>query len=320
MQKLIPVAARRVITTRRMFGLGLAVLAILSAWVGRTSAYETWSVDRTTGNCATCHGDFRALNYTSANDGVAWNTSLHDGHRNADKMLNRDCNTCHVATRFPVSLNSSTGGTGFAPISCAGCHARPEPAAGGAVSGAGLRQHHWKAGEQGCGASGCHTDANPANFTTAGENVAPSYYFTPDAAHPLKPTSPCNTNGSESTVAPPLGLDNNGNNIYDALDPTCSVTDVGSGTPWAGLVLESVGPNPTFGRMRIAFALATSDPASIEMLDISGRRVSEREVGFLGAGRHALDLQLSSSVAPGMYMVRLRQGGRVLIRSVIVRR
>lgn len=186
-------------------------------------AYEQWSVDRTTGNCATCHGGFRALNYVSANDAVAWNTSLHDGHRTT--MLSGDCNVCHGgSSRFPVLLKSSAGGTGFSPVSCLGCHGRAEPAAGGTVTGSGLRQHHVRNGVTACSNAACHGDADPASLATASEVVLPPYYFTPDAAHPNKPNSPCNVRGSESAVAPSLGLDNDGDNVYDGSDTQCAAT------------------------------------------------------------------------------------------------
>ena len=290
----------------------------LLLWRGTADAYDSWSIDKTSGHCATCHGDFRAADYVSKNDGVAWNTSLHDGHRIT--MLSRDCDACHGANRFPVSLNSSAGGLGFPAISCAGCHGRAEPAAGGAVTGAGLRQHHWTAGEQGCGAVGCHTDANPANFQTAGEKVAPPYYFTPDTNHPDKPKDPCNGDGSESPVAPPLGLDNNGNNTYDASDPTCSNTGVGPGMGSPVLSLEGVWPNPSRARLRVMFVLADSRSATLELLDVSGRRLAFQEVGSLGPGRHALDLGAGATFPPGVYKVRLTQGERRQVTTAIVRR
>jgi hypothetical protein len=195
------------------------------------SAYDQYSVNKDATNCRACHGDFRGTApYTSASDGVQWknpstagNVNLHDGHRNY--MLSGDCNTCHqVSGRFPVMLKTSAGGTGLSPISCLGCHGRAEPNAGGAITGAGLRQHHWQAGETVCGNAGCHADANPANFTTANEHTFPPYYTTPDASHPNKPANPCNIGGAEGVVAPPNGLDNDGDGVYDGNEPECDPT------------------------------------------------------------------------------------------------
>jgi len=278
-------------------------------------AYEQWSVDRTSGNCATCHGDFRATGYVSRNDNVAWaaGTSLHNGHR--ANLLNSDCNTCHTASRFPATLNSSTGGTGFSPIGCLGCHGRAEPSAGGAVSGTGLRQHHQVTGAATCDGSGCHADSNPATVTAAAENIAPPYYFLPDAAHPNKPTDACNANGSESLLAPPLGLDNNGNNVYDAADCATTAVEPAGGS---SISFEGAWPNPARKDLRVAFTLSTAQAATIEAFDLNGRRVAVHEVGSLGVGRHVVELKPTRPLAPGIYLLKLSQGGRVLTTKAMV--
>jgi len=195
----------------------IVALMALFTWSPQSYAFSQYSTNANVGNCADCHGDFRAGNYISNNDGTPWGTSLHDGHR--FDMLSGDCNTCHGSgNRFPVLLNSSVGGTGFDPISCVGCHGRNEDLNIGQI-GAGLRQHHTTTGAAFCG--GCHQDNDPATFTTAGESVPPPYYFTPDAVHPDKPTDPCNANLSESVFGP-TGTDNDGNNLYDETDPDCA--------------------------------------------------------------------------------------------------
>ena len=135
-------------------------------------------------------------------------------------MLANDCDTCHSSGgRSPVSLSSSVGGAGLDPISCLGCHGRTE---GGAVNGAGLRQHHFTSGETIC--FGCHADSDPGAFTPVGENVLPPYYaVTPDAAHPDKPTAPCNPAGEEDFAGTTIGLDNDGDGLYDQADGDCQV-------------------------------------------------------------------------------------------------
>lgn len=201
----------------------LAVLMLSGAAAG---AYDRYSVNRDATNCRACHGDFRATApYTSVNDGVQWknpstlaNLNLHDGHRTY--MLSGDCGVCHAsAGRFPTYTATSSGGNGLAAISCLGCHGRAEPAAGGAIKAAGLRQHHYRSGVTTC--VGCHPDSNPANFTTSNEHVFPPFYAMPDAAHPNKPANSCNIGGSESAVAPPFGLDNDGDLIYDGAEAEC---------------------------------------------------------------------------------------------------
>ena len=145
-------------------------------------------------------------------------------------MLSGDCNTCHSgASRFPVSLLSSTGGTGLAAISCVGCHGRaadnvaanPEVGAGRSGYGAGLRQYHQRKGVTAC--SGCHLDATPAAYTPAGENVLPPYYASPGTGHTAMPTLSCNPAGEEDFAGATYALDNDGDLVRDMLDTDCAV-------------------------------------------------------------------------------------------------
>jgi hypothetical protein len=172
-------------------------------------------------SASACHGDFRATSYVSKVDGQTWG-NLHNIHRT--NMLSSDCNTCHRSgtTSAPVNIGSSAGGTGLQAISCMGCHGRTQDAGHDSESaglGAGLRQHHTRAGETVC--QGCHSDANPANYTPVGENVKPPYYATPGTGHPNMPTDPCNANGKENFAGALIGLDNDGNDLYDMSDPAC---------------------------------------------------------------------------------------------------
>ena len=81
--------------------------------------------------------------------------------------------------------------------------------------------------------------------------------------------------------------------------------------------LEGVRPNPSHGELlNVVFVLPTAAPARLELLDVGGRRVSEREVGALGAGRHTLDLGAGQNLAPGLYLVRLMQGANVRVTRV----
>lgn len=170
--------------------------------------------------CRTCHGEFMGEPYVAFTDGLTWNPDLHDVHRNT--MLNFDCATCHTLPNFlPVFIGSSTGGTGLPPIGCLGCHGREEDLGHDAISpgrGAGLNQHHHRAGVTEC--AFCHTDADPADgYRPVGEHVMPAYYFLPDSAHPMKPNDACTT--SELFVSVLEGLDNDGDLLYELSDPDC---------------------------------------------------------------------------------------------------
>ena len=203
----------------RIFVLCLLALVALAFWVPSADAYPDYT------GCGACHGDFRASNYVSLMDGQSWG-NLHDLHRTT--MLGGDCNVCHSgASRKPVYIASSAGGTGLQAISCMGCHGRSQDAGHDDTSGglgAGLRQHHTRAGQTDC--QGCHSDATPANYTPVGENVKPPYYATPGTGHPNMPTDPCNANptatGKETFAGSLLGLDNDGNDLYDLADPACA--------------------------------------------------------------------------------------------------
>ena len=72
--------------------------------------------------------------------------------------------------------------------------------------------------------------------------------------------------------------------------------------------------------LSVAFTLPTSAPARLELVDVSGRRVAQREVGTLGAGRHALALAADRDVAPGLYLLRLTQGASVRVSRVTLLR
>jgi hypothetical protein len=210
-------ALRRVSASLGLLALSGLVLSMLASGA---SAFPQYSVNRDATNCRECHGDFRASPYISRADGQSWGSNLHDVHRLT--MLGGDCDTCHTAGgRFPVRLDSSAGGTGLDPISCAGCHGRAEDGTGVGAEGygAGLRQHHWIAGVTTC--VDCHADADPVAFTPADEDVLPPYYSNSDAAHPDMPGDPCNigTDGFlEDYAATTLGLDNDGDDLYDEAD------------------------------------------------------------------------------------------------------
>jgi hypothetical protein len=59
-------------------------------------------------------------------------------------------------------------------------------------------------------------------------------------------------------------------------------------------------------------------PTRLELLDVTGRVVSRREVGSLGPGPHAVRLSEGSSLAPGVYLLRLTSGKQALARRVVV--
>jgi hypothetical protein len=87
------------------------------------------------------------------------------------------------------------------------------------------------------------------------------------------------------------------------------------------LALRLAVSNPIVGGpIRLNLALPHSGAASIDLIDLAGRRVSSLDVGGLGAGRHTVDLGDRSLPPPGIYVVRLVQGtGSRTLRLVVTR-
>ena len=89
----------------------------------------------------------------------------------------------------------------------------------------------------------------------------------------------------------------------------------------SGLALEGMRPNPSDGPLLVTFSLQNSSPASLELLDVAGRRILRRDVGALGAGAHTARLDADAAPpAAGLYFLRLTQGRRTLMRRVVLAR
>ena len=86
--------------------------------------------------------------------------------------------------------------------------------------------------------------------------------------------------------------------------------------PRAEFALRGLYPNPTHGPLRVDFSLADLTPASLDVLDVMGRRIVRRELGSPGPGWHVLELR--ETLPPGLYVVRLVQGSRVGVRKAMV--
>jgi len=86
----------------------------------------------------------------------------------------------------------------------------------------------------------------------------------------------------------------------------------------AELALRSVVPNPSRNGFRVSFRLTNGGPATVELVDVTGRRVEARDVGALGVGEHDMDLARMRRLSPGTYWVRLSQAGRSIARQVVI--
>ena len=86
------------------------------------------------------------------------------------------------------------------------------------------------------------------------------------------------------------------------------------------LALQGVRPNPSTGVPTIAFTLPTVAKGEIEVFDLSGRRVASRTLDGVAAGQHLMRLDDTGPLPPGVYLVRLTHGPRVLtVRAVMLR-
>jgi hypothetical protein len=83
-------------------------------------------------------------------------------------------------------------------------------------------------------------------------------------------------------------------------------------------------PNPFNPRTEIAFSLAVAGPASVEVLDLRGRRVRTLWSGPLAAGDHHLSWdgldERGRAVASGVYLARLSTGDRETTHKMLLAR
>ncbi len=78
--------------------------------------------------------------------------------------------------------------------------------------------------------------------------------------------------------------------------------------------------NPVDGDLVLQLTLPASAPVHAEVLDVSGRRVVERDLGALEAGQRAVRVAGRGEIAAGFYLVRVRQADRTaLARMLVVR-
>jgi hypothetical protein len=172
--------------------------------------------------CKDCHGDFREDNYVSNQDQAPWGQSLMSGH---ESFVGDECGACHKSgSRGEVFLNFSADSS--LSKSCVGCHGRQQDVTGSCTgladglggmevecgSGAGLRQHH-----ETQVASGTCLPCHSGDPAPVGEHVLPYNY----GRSGVVIQDSCDADGTESRFGN-TGLDNDGDDQYDAGDADCS--------------------------------------------------------------------------------------------------
>jgi hypothetical protein len=190
-------------------------------------------------NCSQCHGDF--TDGTSPKGNTFPSDSKHEMHRNGSYM-DTECDLCHTQgdsrNPFTGSSNGTSNNTG---LGCTGCHEEY-----------GLRAHHFVSGITICAV--CH----PGDPTPPSENVPPSYYGTVDTLA----DNPCNDSESANmdenwTVGDLVGLDNDGDGIYDANDSDCGTC--GNGVLDTGEDCDPSIPGTECCESDCTYSLAGSD-------------------------------------------------------------
>lgn len=97
-----------------------------------------------------------------------------------------------------------------------------------------------------------------------------------------------------------------------------STPEVWAELPSLPFLLAGATPNPSSSGLRVSFRLPDDAPARLELVDVSGRRLSYREVGGLGPGPHVVDLDPDGRLRPAIYLVRLTRGSRSQTARVCV--
>jgi hypothetical protein len=100
----------------------------------------------------------------------------------------------------------------------------------------------------------------------------------------------------------------------------------GAGDPWTGQIastrLLASRPNPFSGATTVFFEVSTAEPVTLEIFDVSGRRVRTLMKGETAAGRYHVTWQGRADdgrpVAAGVYYVRLVTRGSSQSRPVIL--
>lgn len=143
-----------------------------------------------------------------------------------------------------------------------------------------------------------------------------------DATYHLQPGSPCVDAGTASIVW-------NGNTVlapaYSGEAPDLGAhesetTLVVPPSPGGRLGLAGVRPNPSGNAFSVAFTLPDASALRIELLDLAGRQILARDLTGLGPGSHVVKLAEDRTLSPGVYVVRLSQGGRSLTTRAVVSR
>jgi PKD domain-containing protein len=97
-----------------------------------------------------------------------------------------------------------------------------------------------------------------------------------------------------------------------------------SDLPEVGVSFALLGVQPNPARVGVDLVIRLSLPpaetaAKLQLIDLGGRVVAERDLGALGVGTHDARLEGNSRLSPGVYWVRLSQGAQSVTKRVVLR-
>jgi len=103
-----------------------------------------------------------------------------------------------------------------------------------------------------------------------------------------------------------------------SIEVSSQATDVTAEFARGRLAVAAI-PNPARrGALRLECVLPVAAPATLDLLDVTGRRLVTRDLGGAAAGRHSIGLATGRDFAPGLYFARLTQGGVSRVGRVVV--
>ena len=96
------------------------------------------------------------------------------------------------------------------------------------------------------------------------------------------------------------------------------VTGTWPARPGTELALLRVAPNPANpgADLLVQLSVPTTEPARLQVLDLAGRVVTDRDLGSLAQGIHEVRVAWDRRPAPGNYWMRLTQGGKSVSTKV----
>jgi subtilisin family serine protease len=85
------------------------------------------------------------------------------------------------------------------------------------------------------------------------------------------------------------------------------------------LALSGPRPNPVTAQpFTIELSLASAGHARLSVHDVAGREVLNHDLGTPGAGRRSIRIGEGVTLRPGLYFVKLEQGGQIVTRRVCI--